>query len=170
MSSLRLWPGRPFPLGAHWDGEPGVNFALFSEHASSVELCLFDAKTHAETQRIALQERSAYVWHGYLPDLTAGQLYGYRVHGPYDPGQGRRFRPEQVLLDPYARAIVHASLPAAGGGVMLGQVVASSCWPGTSSDRRNTATTTPTVRTRRSPGSTGSSTPNARRSCPSCAR
>ena len=127
MSSLRLWPGRPFPLGAQWDGA-GVNFALFSEHASQVELCLFDA-TRAETQRISLPERSAHVWHGYLPDLTVGQLYGYRVHGRYDPGQGHRFRPEQVLLDPYARTIARA--PVGDGSPLLGQVVASSFdWSG----------------------------------------
>src|SRR4029079_12736295 len=71
-------------------------------------------------------ERTAHVWHGYVPDLTVGQLYGYRVHGPYDPGQGQRFRPEQVLLDPYARAVPRAPLSAAAGGALLGQVVASS--------------------------------------------
>jgi glycogen operon protein len=125
MSSLQLWPGRPFPLGAHWDGE-GVNFALFSERASQVELCLFDAKTRAETQRVPLPERNAHVWHGYLPDVRLGQLYGYRVHGPYEPAQGDRFQPDRVLLDPYARAIARTAPTDPAGSVLLGQVSASS--------------------------------------------
>ncbi len=100
-----LWPGKPYPLGATWDGY-GVNFALFSEHASQVELCLFDASGRREIERIPLREHTDQVWHGYLPEARPGQLYGYRVHGPYDPGRGHRFNPHKLLLDPYARAIV----------------------------------------------------------------
>jgi glycogen operon protein len=102
---MRLWHGASHPLGATWDGE-GVNFALFSRNATGVELCLFDdPQAPTESQRIALTERSHNVWHGYLPDVRSGQLYGYRVHGPYDPKQGHRFNPNKLLLDPYARAI-----------------------------------------------------------------
>src|SRR5579885_2791694 len=85
---MRLWPGRPYPLGATWDGR-GVNFALYSENASKVELCLFDdVDDKQESQRIALKEQTDMVWHGYLPDLRPGQLYGFRVHGAYEPGHG----------------------------------------------------------------------------------
>ncbi len=102
---MRMWPGSPQPLGAIWDGE-GVNFALFSENAEAVELCLFDAPDAAsETQRIALVERTGRVWHGYLPDVRPGQLYAYRVDGPYAPERGQRFNRRKLLLDPYARAI-----------------------------------------------------------------
>ncbi len=102
---MRVWPGSPYPLGATWDGE-GVNFALFSEHATSVELCLFDsADTSKEIARIALPERQGHVWHGYFPELRPGQCYGYRVHGPYEPEHGHRFNPNKLLLDPYAKAI-----------------------------------------------------------------
>lgn len=105
MSDLRVWPGTPQPLGATWDGE-GVNFALFSQHATSVELCLFDgARPVRETARIALGERSNHVWHAYLPDVRPGQAYGFRVQGPYAPKQGHRFNPSKLLLDPYAKAI-----------------------------------------------------------------
>lgn len=100
-----LWPGRPYPLGATWDGN-GVNFALFSEHAEKVELCLFDALTRHEVARIALREHTDQVWHGYLPNANPGLLYGYRVHGPYQPESGHRFNPNKLLLDPYAKAIV----------------------------------------------------------------
>jgi glycogen operon protein len=99
-----VWPGRPYPLGAVWDGE-GVNFALFSEHAEGVELCLFDATGRNEVRRVTLPERTDLVWHGYLPEAQAGQLYGYRVHGPYAPRQGHRFNPKKLLLDPYAKYI-----------------------------------------------------------------
>ena len=102
--ALRVWPGLPHPLGATWDGR-GVNFALFSENAERVELCLFDARGQRELQRIALPEYTDQVWHGYLPDLRPGQLYGYRVHGPYDPARGHRFNPHKLLLDPYAKAL-----------------------------------------------------------------
>ncbi len=102
---MRVWPGRPYPLGATWDGV-GVNFALFSEHATKVELCLFDSpEATAEAQRIALPEHTDQVWHAYLPDVEPGQLYGYRVHGPYEPTKGHRFNPHKLILDPYAKAI-----------------------------------------------------------------
>lgn len=99
-----LWPGRPYPLGATWDGK-GVNFALFSEHAEKVELCLFDPLGRHEIERIVLREHTDQVWHGYLPHARPGQLYGYRVHGPYLPEEGHRFNAHKLLLDPYAKAI-----------------------------------------------------------------
>jgi glycogen operon protein len=97
------YPGSPFPLGATWDGE-GVNFALFSENATAVDLCLFDAKTGKE-KRIRVKEVDNSIWHVYVPKLKPGQLYGYRVYGPYDPQNGHRFNPNKLLIDPYARAI-----------------------------------------------------------------
>ncbi len=100
-----VWPGRPTPRGASWDGL-GVNFALFSEHAERVELCLFDASGRHEVQRIKLPEQTDHVFHGYLPELRPGQLYGYRVYGPYRPREGHRFNGHKLLLDPYARNIV----------------------------------------------------------------
>src|SRR6516164_10977033 len=101
----RVWPGNPYPLGATWDGS-GVNFALFSENATQVELCLFDsAEAGAESVRIALASVTNQVWHCYLPDARPGQLYGYRVHGPYAPWEGHRFNPNKIVLDPYAKAI-----------------------------------------------------------------
>jgi isoamylase len=99
-----VWPGRSYPRGAHWDGE-GVNFALFSEHAEKVELCLFDETGRHEIQRITLKERTDEVWHCYLPEARPGQLYGYRVYGPYEPERGHRFNPHKLLLDPYAYSI-----------------------------------------------------------------
>ncbi len=102
---MRVWPGKPYPLGATWDGA-GVNFAIFSEHATRIELCLFDRVEAArESHRIPLPEQTHMIWHGYLPDIRPGQLYGYRVHGPYDPKAGHRFNPHKVLLDPYAKAV-----------------------------------------------------------------
>src|SRR6266571_5083215 len=102
---MRVWPGNSYPLGATWDGK-GVNFALFSEHAIRVELCLFDtADADKETYRILLTEHTDRVWHAYLPEVFPGQLYGYRVYGPYTPEQGHRFNPNKILLDPYARSI-----------------------------------------------------------------
>ncbi len=102
---MRIWPGHPYPLGATWDGA-GVNFAIFTEHAKKVELCLFDsADATAESQRIALKEYTDKVWHIYLPEVLPGQLYGYRVHGPYEPAKGHRFNPHKVVLDPYAKLI-----------------------------------------------------------------
>ena len=105
---MRIFPGKPYPLGATWDGR-GVNFALFSENASKVELCLFDSvDSTQESHSIRLNEYTAQVWHGYLPDIRPGQLYGYRVHGSYDPSQGLRFNPNKIICDPYAKAIVRA--------------------------------------------------------------
>jgi isoamylase len=105
MTKTRTWPGRPYPLGATWDGR-GVNFALYSEFAEKVELCLFDsAEDTQEKARIPLREHTDLVWHAYLPDARPGQLYGYRVHGPYDPQNGHRFNHHKVLLDPYAKGI-----------------------------------------------------------------
>src|ERR671932_1847435 len=101
----RITEGSPDPLGATWDGL-GVNFALFSASATRVELCLFDASGKRELERIALPEYTDEVWHGYLPDARPGTVYGYRVHGPYEPEQGHRFNPNKLLLDPYARALV----------------------------------------------------------------
>jgi glycogen operon protein len=102
---VRVWPGKPYPLGATWDGV-GVNFAIFSEHATDVELCLFDStRAKKESHRIPLPEQTDMVWHGYLPDIQPGQPYGFRVHGPYEPHHGHRFNPNKVLLDPYAKAI-----------------------------------------------------------------
>ena len=101
----RVWPGKPYPLGATFDGA-GVNFAIFSEHATKVELCLFDGvDAEKESHRIELKEYTDQVWHGYLPECEPGQLYGYRVHGPFDPENGHRFNANKVLLDPYAKAI-----------------------------------------------------------------
>src|SRR5207344_2188463 len=103
--SMRVWPGSPYPLGATWDGV-GVNFALFSEHATRVELCLFDSpNADCESLTIPLTEQTDMVWHGYLPDVRPGQLYGYRVHGPYNPHHGHRFNPNKVVMDPYARVV-----------------------------------------------------------------
>ena len=102
-----IWPGRPDPLGATWDGE-GVNFALFSEYAERVELCIFDAAGRRELRRIEFVERTDQIWHSYLPEARPGLLYGYRVHGPYRPEDGLRFNAHKLLLDPYARSIVGA--------------------------------------------------------------
>jgi isoamylase len=97
-----VWPGKAFPLGPEWDGD-GTNFALFSENAERVELCLFDGEDNEE--RIELHERAALNWHCYLPGVGPGQRYGYRVHGSYEPLKGRRFNPAKLLIDPYAKAI-----------------------------------------------------------------
>ena len=102
---MRVWLGRPYPLGATWDGN-GVNFAIFSENAEAVDLCLFDATdATSESACIRLTERKDMVWHCYLPDVRPGQLYGYRVRGEYDPSRGLRFNSQKIVLDPYARAI-----------------------------------------------------------------
>jgi glycogen operon protein len=98
----RAWPGTPFPLGAHWDGD-GVNFTLWSTSATGVTVSLFDAHDHEV--RIPLDETTYHVWHGYLPGLSPGQRYGFRVHGPYDPAKGLFHNPSKLLADPYARAI-----------------------------------------------------------------
>jgi isoamylase len=97
--------GKPFPLGATWDGL-GVNFALFTAHATKVELCLFDDAGEKELDRIELPEYTDEVWHGYLPSAKPGTVYGYRVHGPYEPDGGHRFNPNKLLIDPYARQLV----------------------------------------------------------------
>jgi glycogen operon protein len=99
---MRAWPGRPTPLGAHWDGE-GTNVAVFSQGAEAVDVCLFDE--HGHETRVPLEETTHYVWHGYLPQVGPGQRYGFRVDGPYDPERGHRFNPSKLLVDPYARAI-----------------------------------------------------------------
>jgi isoamylase len=102
---MRQWPGRPYPLGATWDGL-GTNFALYSENATKVVLCLFDSvEAEKESSRITLLETTDLVWQTYLPDVLPGQIYGYRVQGAYEPSQGHRFNPNKVLLDPYAKAI-----------------------------------------------------------------
>ena len=102
---MRLKPGRPYPLGAIWDGL-GVNFAIFSEGATRIELCLFDAAgAERESVRFGLAEHTDMVWHGYVAGIRPGQLYGYRVHGPHQPEAGQRFNPNKVVLDPYAKAI-----------------------------------------------------------------
>jgi glycogen operon protein len=101
---MRLTAGTSARLGATWDGR-GTNFALFSANAHKVELCLFDNQGRRELERIELPERSEDVWHGYLNDVSPGQLYGYRVHGPYDPERGHRFNAHKLLLDPYARRL-----------------------------------------------------------------
>ena len=101
--ACKVLPGKPYPLGTSWDGD-GVNFALFSEHAQKVELCLFDARGRREVVRIAMPEQTNHVWHCYLPQARPGLLYGYRVHGPYAPENGHRFNPNKLLLDPYAKS------------------------------------------------------------------
>jgi isoamylase len=98
----QLREGMPHPLGATWDGK-GVNFALFSAHAAQVELCLFDDKGERETTRIPLPEYTDEIWHGYISGVNPGTIYGYRVHGPYEPAGGHRFNPNKLVLDPYAR-------------------------------------------------------------------
>jgi isoamylase len=103
--SMRIWPGSPHPLGATWDGE-GVNFAIFSEHATSVELCLFDTPEAAEpSAQVSMAAATDRVWHAYLPDVRPGALYGYRIDGPYKPEEGHRFNPAKLLIDPYAKAV-----------------------------------------------------------------
>ena len=99
---LELWPGNVYPLGSYWDGK-GTNFALFSENATGVELCLFDKD--GKEKRLTLTEVDNWVWHGYVPGVAPGQRYGYRVYGSYDPSQGHRFNPNKLLIDPYAKAI-----------------------------------------------------------------
>ena len=105
LRKTRIREGLPFPLGATWTGL-GVNFALFSAHATKVELCIFDDQGDREIERVELPEFTDEVWHGFLPDARPGTIYGYRVHGPYDPEQGHRFNANKLLLDPYAKAVV----------------------------------------------------------------
>src|SRR5579871_2638049 len=99
----RVREGTPHKLGAVWDGK-GTNFAVFSAHATKVEVCLFDPKGERELERLALPEYTDEIWHGYIPDVTPSTVYGFRVHGPYEPDAGHRFNPNKLLLDPYARA------------------------------------------------------------------
>ena len=102
---IKVLPGSRSPLGATWDGE-GVNFALFSENATDVEVCLYDPADHnVETARVRLRDTTAHVWHGYIPGLKPGQPYAFRVEGPYEPAQGLRFNPHKLVLDPYTRAV-----------------------------------------------------------------
>lgn len=101
---MQIRPGSPFPLGATWDGR-GTNFAIFSANAEKIELCLFDRYGRRETDRIALPENTDDVWHVYMPEVVPGQLYGYRVYGPYDPDRGHRFNHHKLLLDPYAKRL-----------------------------------------------------------------
>src|SRR4051812_5400708 len=107
VSDVRVWPGRPGPMGATWDGS-GTNFTLFSAHAEKVEICLFDDDGKREIERIRLPEYTHEIWHGYLPDVRPGQLYGCRVYGPYEPEAGHRFNHHKLLIDPYAKALVGA--------------------------------------------------------------
>ena len=102
--SRTILPGKPYPQGATWDGT-GVNFSIYSEHATKVELCLFDGVSAPATETIPLPEVTGFTWHCYLPGIKLGQLYGYRVSGPYDPDRGMRFNPAKVLIDPYAKSI-----------------------------------------------------------------
>ena len=105
MTPVKIWLGYPYPLGATWLGN-GVNFAIFSENATSVDLCLFDnIEAPQENIRIPMTEQTDQVWHVFLPDVRPGQLYGYRVYGPYDPERGMRFNSSKLLIDPYAKAI-----------------------------------------------------------------
>src|SRR6202011_5496132 len=105
MTPVKIWLGYPYPLGATWLGN-GVNFAIFSELATSVDLCLFDkVDARQENIRIPMTEHTDQVWHVFLPDARPGQLYGYRVSGPYEPERGLRFNSSKLLLDPYAKAI-----------------------------------------------------------------
>src|SRR5579883_2209543 len=97
-------PGRPYPQGATWDGT-GVNFSIYSEGATAVDLCLFESLNTAECQTIPIRESTGHVWHGYVPALWPGQLYGYRIHGPYEPEKGLRYNPAKLLIDPYAKAV-----------------------------------------------------------------
>lgn len=106
---MRMWPGRPSPLGATWDGS-GVNFAIFCENGTGVELCLFDSpEADHETHTIPLTESTDQVWHAYFPDLLPGQVYGYRIDGPYEPDKGHRFNRNKVVLDPYARLLARSA-------------------------------------------------------------
>ena len=99
-----ILPGKPYPQGATWDGT-GVNFSLYSEKATGVELCLFETVDARSSETIQMRESTGYVWHCYIPGVKLGQLYGYRVHGPYEPEKGDRFNPAKLLIDPYARAV-----------------------------------------------------------------
>src|SRR5579864_6682861 len=101
----RLDAGLPYPFGANWDGM-GVNFAVFSAHATRMQLCLFEETGRREVARLEMPEKSIDVWHGYLPRAKPGLVYGFRAHGPYEPQNGLRFNPHKLLLDPYAKKFV----------------------------------------------------------------
>ena len=101
----RVWPGPPYPLGRHLRRPRASISRCFGANAEKVELCLFDRRGERELERVVLPEYTDQVWHGYLPDVRPGQLYGYRVHGPYDPRRGHRFNPHKLLLDPYAKQL-----------------------------------------------------------------
>lgn len=102
---IKVWPGTPYPLGATWQGN-GVNFAVFSENATGVDVCLFDSPgAETENVRIRMTEHTDQIWHVFLPEIKPGQCYGYRVYGPYDPVSGRRFNASKLLLDPYSKAV-----------------------------------------------------------------
>ncbi len=135
---LRQEPGLPYPLGATWDGK-GVNFALFSAHAEKIELCIFEANGRREAHRITLQENTHQVWHGYLPELRPGALYGYRVYGPYEPENGHRFNHNKLLIDPYAKQLMG---PLKWSNTHLGYR-ADSPQLDLSFDRRDSAANTP---------------------------
>jgi len=132
LAATAVWPGDSYPLGATYDGA-GTNFGLFSEVAERVELCLFD--DGGTESRVQLREKDGFVWHGYLPGISPGQRYGYRVHGPYNPSAGQRCNPAKLLLDPYAKAI--------DGHVTWGQPVFS--YPFEHPDRRNNTDSAPYV-------------------------
>jgi len=132
LAAIAVWPGDSYPLGATYDGA-GTNFGLFSEVAQRVELCLFD--DDGTESRVELREVDGFVWHGYLPGVSPGQRYGYRVHGPYNPAAGQRCNPSKLLLDPYAKAI--------DGHVTWGQPVFS--YPFGHPDRRNNTDSAPYV-------------------------
>ncbi|HKK14400.1 MAG TPA: glycogen debranching enzyme GlgX, partial [Gammaproteobacteria bacterium] len=140
-TATAVWPGRPYPLGATWDGE-GVNFALFSEHAERVELCLFHAKGRRQVERIPMSWQTDQVWHCYLPEARPGLLYGYRVYGPYAPSRGHRFNPNKLLLDPYAKDIVG---PMRWSDALFGYRIGNP-QEDLSMDRRNSASGVPKCR------------------------
>ena len=127
-SERQPWPGRPTPLGATWDGE-GTNFALFAAGAEAVDVCLFDRD--GWEIRVPLEESTYHVWHGYLPRVGPGQLYGFRVDGPYDPARGARWNPSKLLVDPYARAVA--------GDFVLNDAVFGSAPGRTDQDHRDSA-------------------------------
>jgi len=141
---MRVWPGKPYPLGATWDGN-GVNFALFSECATKVDLCLFDKPDDAkEAVQIPVVERRDLVWHCYLPDARPGQLYGYRVDGPYDPTHGHRFNHNKIVLDPYAKGIgIKLAIPGRICRSTIATTRTRRRWPWSSIPRSPGATTAP---------------------------
>src|SRR5580698_8507850 len=102
--SRSVLPGKPYPQGATWDGT-GVNFSIYSEGATAIDLCLFDNPQDGDGRTIKIQESTGHIWHCYVPGIRLGQLYGYRVHGPHDPENGLRFNPAKLLIDPFAKAL-----------------------------------------------------------------